>query len=628
MPQKLSLTILFILTLLFLGKGIWPGQTYYIRDITYLFSPQRIYAAQVLQKGEIPLWNHYSNWGMPFLANWQSAIFSPGNLFFYFFSFATGLKLFLIFSFFLAGLGAYLFSRRFFSSLTSLAIGIVFLGGGFLLTKLEFLSSTAVYPWLFFLLLLDRTFPLLGSISLAFFGGHQAFFYLMALAFIFKIFYCIRQRTFLYLNRFFLATFLAFFLVAIQLLPTLELFRNSARRQGLAIETAAAQSFNPAQLSGLISPRFPEWLGSEPERKIFGEKYPWAQTAYLGLVVLVFSICGLWLAPSSVRYLAIFLILSGVFLSLGQNSWLYQFLYRRLFFFKLFRYPGPLIIFTVVGLVVLFGYGFEKLRNKKIKLFLTGLIILELLFYCWPAIQQTTTSDYFHYLPETVKIIRQTTPAQRFILSPKTELDRKVSLKGEAPWQQIRNFLTGYIALPYRVFGVYSSGEPLIPSLSFSWIDQFYQLSPEKTIEQIEQTNIGIMIARWPITQFFNIKKHLAGNAIIYQFANHHQLVELVNAGPVKYRLQDNKIFIDTGGKKSDRLIFYETRYPGWYLYLDGQKLSPQVGANIFQLYNTDKILKNPTMYLLYEPRSFRLGMLITFLTLLILAGRSRQLIL
>ena len=127
---------LSLLTAALFFPNIFLGKTFFLRDITYIFHPWKAFASEVLQSGRMPLWNPYAYCGMPFLANWQSAVFYPFSLFFYFFHFPAALKLFHFTHIFLAGLFAYLFGRKQgLSAPSAAAIMLVFAFNGYIVTR-------------------------------------------------------------------------------------------------------------------------------------------------------------------------------------------------------------------------------------------------------------------------------------------------------------------------------------------------------------------------------------------------------------------------------------------------------------------------------------------------------------
>jgi len=114
----------------------FPGNQL-LSDQVYQFYPWKRYAMLSLAAGRVPLWNPFINGGQPFLANGQSALFSPFNVLSYLvpvptsFIVAVGLRLFV------AGLFAFLLARE-------IGIGKV----GAVLSMLAFTFSGPILVWL------------------------------------------------------------------------------------------------------------------------------------------------------------------------------------------------------------------------------------------------------------------------------------------------------------------------------------------------------------------------------------------------------------------------------------------------------------------------------------------------
>lgn len=79
-------------------------------------------------------------------------------------------------------------------------------------------------------------------------------------------------------------------------------------------------------------------------------------------------------------------------------------------------------------------------------------------------------------------------------------------------------------------------------------------------------------------------------------------------------RYEPNEVEIDVDGEKDSFLVLADMHYPGWKVYIDGDK------GRIFQ---TDYIFRGVRMpagrhkvLFRYEPLSYRLGFLITILTI------------
>lgn len=108
-----------------------------LADQVYLYFSWETFARHSLGQGQIPFWNPYTYSGLPFVGNYQSAIFSPFHLIGYRFSFHTSFVVRVILQLAVVGLFTYLFARE---------IGLGKLGS--LMTMLSFTFSGPMVVWL------------------------------------------------------------------------------------------------------------------------------------------------------------------------------------------------------------------------------------------------------------------------------------------------------------------------------------------------------------------------------------------------------------------------------------------------------------------------------------------------
>ncbi|MHC5079084.1 MAG: YfhO family protein [Planctomycetota bacterium] len=110
--------------------------------------PQHTFAAEALRRGEWPLWNPQAYAGAPFLANMQTGVFNPFNLFHLFFPYAVALPLAWAAKNLLLGLFIFLFLRALGASKNAgiLAAGI-FSFCGFQMVWMHYVH-TSVTVWL------------------------------------------------------------------------------------------------------------------------------------------------------------------------------------------------------------------------------------------------------------------------------------------------------------------------------------------------------------------------------------------------------------------------------------------------------------------------------------------------
>ena len=280
-PTLAAAVIYALLSLIFVGQGLLPGRTlsssdylwsvvpwgssrpsdvaplgsnFEPADAVVVFQPYFEYSKAVFP--DVPLWNPYIMAGRPFLANSQSALFSPFTFPAYVLPLSTALGVIALLKLFVAAFATYLFARtlglRFGGALLA---GIVFAFGTFFAVWLPW-TLTNIYPLIPLLLLTadllvrrPGPLPAVGLavlVALQFFGGHpETSFHLIIVMTIFFAFR-LAQR---WLRegrdrRVLLRPALAFGLAlaagsaaaAIALLPLFELFLNSgdyARRKDI-----------------------------------------------------------------------------------------------------------------------------------------------------------------------------------------------------------------------------------------------------------------------------------------------------------------------------------------------------------------------------------------------------------
>ncbi len=130
-----------------------------LADLVYELEPERRYAVEAIRAGRIPLWNPLGYCGTPFLASSQPSIFYPLRVIDYLFPGPVAIAWGQLAKALLAGIGAYLFSRRvlrvsFWPAAVGAAIwpnvGFLVLWAGFMMSQVG-----AQLPWM--LLAVDET---------------------------------------------------------------------------------------------------------------------------------------------------------------------------------------------------------------------------------------------------------------------------------------------------------------------------------------------------------------------------------------------------------------------------------------------------------------------------------------
>ncbi|MGB9774967.1 MAG: YfhO family protein [Anaerolineae bacterium] len=400
----LALGLLLLLAFWHIGPA---GRVIAGGDLFTYFYPYWAEAARALRAGHLPLWNPYLFMGVPFLANSQAGVLYPLNWpFWLLLSPHRALHWSALLHLWLAGCGAYLYARASLrlGRLGAWTAGVVFALGGYLGAQVEHinqLQALAWFPWA--LLLYDRAVEglktpktqrhkkdfvpscLCGTalavvIGLMLLAGHtqSAFIALVGLGIVALI-----PRADVPLGRrlgvLAGATALGALLAAAQLLPTLELARDSVRRGGLPFHERVSFSLSPLYLARALLPGYGQPVAPEHLEYV----------AFIGVTGLLLFFHGSRLtSPPPPLWLA----LLGLFLSLGLYNPLYLLLARFVPGFAHFRAPARWLALWAFGAAVLAGMGLDRIAcsergqpsmvaGRKMYLALCGLG----LFFLWGA---------------------------------------------------------------------------------------------------------------------------------------------------------------------------------------------------------------------------------------------------
>ena len=296
---------LLIVCLVFYWKLTFTNLILARGDMFLYFYPNWNYAAAAIRQGRLPLWNPYLFMGVPFLANSQTGVLYPLNLALAWLSTTRAINLTIILHVWLAGAGAYIFARRSLelSRWAAWLGAVTFALGGYLSAQVEHVNQLQALSWLpflftFFDLALERwqwTFALAAVVTIQLLAGHSqsVFISLVGLG-VYALWPAIEnaaarrgnarylaQRLGVWLG----AAMLGALLGAAQLVPTLELARQSMRAGGLTWREAVSFSLSPALLLQALLPNFRQTILSE-------------YVAYIGVTGLAFSSVGIWSMPA------------------------------------------------------------------------------------------------------------------------------------------------------------------------------------------------------------------------------------------------------------------------------------------------------------------------------------------
>lgn len=347
----------------------YPNKAQYFDTLRQLY-PWKTFSIASLKQGEIPFWNPYNFSGSPLLANFQSAVFYPLNIVYFFFSQITAWSLLVILQPLLASLFTYLFMKKIgVSSIGSFFSAISFAFSSFLTVWLEYNTIGHVIVWLPSCLLavehllqkvsVGWILALVLSLCVSAFGGHPQIF---AYLFLFVVFYSLYRvhllkKSFL---PFCILFFLALGIAAVQLVPGIELIRESARSSHQYDFLVNKILIQPWQLVMLFVPDF---FGNPATRNY------WISDTYVGKVLSIGVVPLLFVLFSFMnknnKFSQFFVVSCIVVILFATSNPLTQILYKWEIPLISASSPTLSIFIFCFSLSVLCGFGVDAWRKEK-----------------------------------------------------------------------------------------------------------------------------------------------------------------------------------------------------------------------------------------------------------------------
>ena len=297
----------------FLVNFYSPWEQYYdfpvknpgLSDVVSQIIPWKIFSGQELRAGRIPLWNQYNLAGAPHLGNWQSGVLYPTTLLFLIFPDYIAWSLHVLLQPLLAGIFMILFLRQLkISSMASVLGAVIFAYGGFITSWFEWGTLGHALLWLplaVYGILRQSRIPLRGkrlslltifAMTMSLLAGHpQTSIYVMITVIGYYLYINIKQTMrfslFLVSCSLFLITFL---LASPQILPSIQVYMESARNLVDGRSWAKAFLIKPA---GLITFIAPDFFGNPVTRNSWSDFSYVEMQGYIGIIGLILAIASL-----------------------------------------------------------------------------------------------------------------------------------------------------------------------------------------------------------------------------------------------------------------------------------------------------------------------------------------------
>ena len=390
-------------------------------DPIAFFIPMFQFDKEMLQTGKLPLWNPYQGCGTPHIANMQSSVFFPLNIFVYLLNWKWGLFFLYFFKLYFIGLFLYLYFKEIsISPPAAIVFSVSGMYMSFNLTVLYFGFTNAAFffpltLWAIELILkAPKQFKgyLIFSLGLVFalFGGNpELVFYGTFTLVIYLLIRLYQTYKFdLYnaylpiLSKFFITFIIGMMISSIQLIPFLEYFRLSSAYLSRNILDLHIHSFPAYILLFSILPTIPIPNIGVLLGYVFN-KYETIGIIYPGVSILFLGITGI-IALNKDKIVRALMLISIIILCIGFNIPFIHTIVMHIPGFNVGRNYYILIFLSWALLIISskvlddFIAGLIKLRSFKIAgIFIIALIITFGLFFI-----KDTYSSIPYYLQKTI----------------------------------------------------------------------------------------------------------------------------------------------------------------------------------------------------------------------------------
>lgn len=404
-PWRLAGLIALLIAVAYPGVVMGTHSLFY-RDFGLFTYPLAWYHHASFWRGEIPLWNPLNDCGLPFLAQWNTAVLYPFSFIYVIFPLPWSLNYFCLLHLILAGVGMYFLAFRWLNNrLAASLAGLVFAWNGLSVQSLMWASTLAALAWMpLVVLFVERALQeggrrlvpaaLVGAIQMLT-GSPEVIVLTWLIIGMLALAHGWRKTIGwpTGLRRLMLMILLVAGLTAAQTLPFLEFIAHSNRNSAFANNQWALPSWGWANL--LV----PLFHCSSSILGVFSQdEQQWTASYYLGIGTVGLAVWALWRGKQPRVWLLGGMAIAGVLLAMGEANPIYA-LAKRLFpSLGMMRYPIKIIVLTVFAVPLLAATGlarYQRLESTEMnrarrQLLVVGLVLMTLvagiLFaaYHWP----------------------------------------------------------------------------------------------------------------------------------------------------------------------------------------------------------------------------------------------------
>jgi hypothetical protein len=360
----LGLILLAAFAEVVLGMG-----SFVFRDFGHFGYPLATYHREAFWRGEMPLWNPFSQCGLPFLAQWNTMVFYPGSLFYLLLPLPWALSVFGLLHLFWAGLGMYCLTWSWTRHRLAAGVGgLAFAFSGLLQHSLMWPNNVAALGWMpWVVLLVPQGWQrggrcLIGAIVVGAMqmltGAPEVILLTWGIVGVLMVLDLVRPRVSApgFIKRMLICVIAVALLGAAQLLPFLELLADSQR------DTHFYESVWPMPITGwanLLVPLF--HCQASVQGVFFQSGQYWTSSYYAGAATLALALFAVMATKEwRIRGVAL-LALLGLLLALGDAGVVYAALKRVVPQLGFIRFPIKFVVLTVFTLPLLAACGVSAL---------------------------------------------------------------------------------------------------------------------------------------------------------------------------------------------------------------------------------------------------------------------------
>jgi hypothetical protein len=370
----------FIIFLSLFVLAMFPGvllgrESFVFRDFGLFSYPVAFFQRNCFWRGEVPLWNPYSQCGVPFLAQWNTMALYPPAIIYLLLPLGWSLSFFCLLHVVWAGLGMYLLARQWTGRQLAAGIaGTIFAFNGLILNFLMWPSHVATMSWLPWVLWLvprgwekgrrSLVWAIVAGSAQMLAGGPETILATWLILTTLFVGYWLRAagQRWVMGRRLLTIVLLVTVVCAAQLGPFLQLVAHSQRDSDYGL-LARNWSLPISGWANFLVPLF--GTQATPQGVYVQKDQYWTSSYYVGIgTVFLVMVAILRTRDWRVRLLSTWL-LAALILALGDHGGLYWLLSKCLPWVSAFRYPAKFVIWVIAVVPLLAAFGLARLQDAR-----------------------------------------------------------------------------------------------------------------------------------------------------------------------------------------------------------------------------------------------------------------------